>query len=135
MYRTEQEALNSITYTYHISGLTKERMLEHIYTILEDDDIRNHGVIITEPTPSEEWSGMPIELPELPVREVFEEMYKKLDFTGMTAIMEYHGKTIMLLYRPEQEEISVIIPKEIRVSIDEIEKNVIPDEIDENPEN
>ena len=41
--------------------------------------------------------------------------------------------TIMLSYRPKDETISIIIPKETAASIDEIEKNVIPDEIDDNP--
>ena len=133
MFRTEKEALNSITYTYHIDGLNQARVLDHIYTILEDDDITSHGIILTEATPDAAWSGMPIELPELPAREIFLSQYGKRVFSGITAIMEYHDMTIMLSYRPKEETLAIIIPAETAASIDEIEKNVIPDEIDENP--
>ncbi|MCR5372559.1 MAG: hypothetical protein K6E41_03730 [Solobacterium sp.] len=133
MFRTEKEAVNSITYTYHIDGLNQKGVLDHIYTILEDDDITSHGIILTETSPDSSWTGMPIELPELPPREVFTEVYGKRRFSGITAIMEYHGMTIMLSYRPNEETLAIIIPKETTASIEEIEKNVIPDEIDENP--
>ncbi len=133
MYREEKEALNSVTYTYYVSTISKRDMLDHIVTILEDDDIKSHGIIVTEPTPDEEWSGLPLEMPELPVREVFLDKYEKINFSGITAIMEYHGMPIMLSYRPIDKTISIIIPKETRASIDEIEKNVIPDAIDDNP--
>ena len=133
MFRTEKEELNSVTYTYHVYGLNQKRMLDHIYTILEDNDITSHGIILTESSPDAEWSGFPIELPELPPREIFTEKYGDRVFAGITSIMEYHGMTIMLSYRPKDETISIIIPKETTASIDEIEKNVIPDEIDDNP--
>ena len=133
MFRTEKEELNSVTYTYHVYGLNQKRMLDHIYTILEDNDITSHGIILTESSPDSEWSGFPLELPELPPREIFTEKYGDHVFAGITSIMEYHGMTIMLSYRPKDETISIIIPKETAASIDEIEKNVIPDEIDDNP--
>ena len=134
MFRTEKEELNSVTYTYHVYGLTQQRMLDHIYSILEDNDITSHGIILTESSPDSEWSGFPIELPELPPREIFMAKYGTHKFAGITSIMEYHGMTVMLSYRPKVETISIIIPKETAASIDEIEKNVIPDEIDDNPE-
>jgi hypothetical protein len=41
---------------------------------------------------------------------------------------------MMLYYHPEQNLLSVILPAEFTADINEIEQNVIPDVIDQNPE-
>lgn len=133
MFREEKIDQKALTYTYHVASLDKKEMLGYLVDILEDDDITSHGVIVTNPNKETDWDGLPIEIPVLPERETFLQQYSTLDFTGMTAIMEYHGMTIMLSYRPKKKTIAVIIPVESEVSIEEIEKNVIPDAIDHNP--
>ena len=40
---------------------------------------------------------------------------------------------MMLTYRPSVGTLSVILPTEFRDTITDVEKNVIPDAIDENP--
>ncbi|MBR2067914.1 MAG: hypothetical protein IJ875_06625 [Solobacterium sp.] len=132
MARTEEKTLNSITYTYTIGSITKRNMLDHIYTILEDDDITSHGLILTEARPDGNWLGTPLELPTLPDKAVFLDYYEKIRIGCMTAIMEYHGMPLILSYRPNDKALALIIPEENSASIDEIEKNVIPNEIDHN---
>ena len=133
MYQKEEKQLNATTYTYQVASLNQAEMLGYIVDILEDDDITSHGVIITEAHPDHTWTGIPLELPSLPVKEVFVKTYEKRAFVSMTAIMEYHGKTIMMAYRPQEQTITMILPTESNLSIDEIEKNVIPDAIDHQP--
>lgn len=135
MYQKVEKLENATTFTYHVASLDKKEMLGFIMDILQDDDITSHGFIVTEDKPSKEWTGLPLEVPSLPVREVFLETYSKLQFVSLTAIMEYHGRTIMMSYRPKEESIAIILPNEAEVTIEEIEKNVIPDAIDHNPGN
>ena len=66
--------------------------------------------------------------------EQFAEDYENVPLTCVTAIMEYHGQSMMLSYHPEQNLLSVILPAEFTADINEIEQNVIPDVIDQNPE-
>ena len=134
MYQKEIKNNNSIMYVYQVASLDKKKMLGFIRDILIDNDITDHGFIITEAKPDKEWTGIPLEVPSVPIRQIFIDTYSKIDFVSLTSIMEYHGKTIMMSYRPYQEELAIIIPEEAGVSIDEIEKNVIPDVIDHNPE-
>ncbi len=133
MERTVKADLNAVTYTYPVANLSKEEMLGYICDIVEDNDITGHGVILTSPAGNEEWSGLPVELPELPPKEVFVETYKKVPLSCVTAIMEYHGQSMMISYRPNESTIAVILPKEFRDSIYDVEVNVIPDAIDNNP--
>ena len=133
MYQRSEKNGNAITYIYRVASLDKKEMLGYIRDILIDDDITSHGFIITEAKPDSKWTGLPIEVPSVPIRQVFLETYSKLNFVSLTAIMEYHKKTIMMSYRPLDKEIAVIIPEEAGVTIDEIEKNVIPDAIDHHP--
>lgn len=133
MYQKEEKQLNATAYTYQVASLDKGEMLGYIVDILEDDDISSHGIIVTEATPNRAWTGIPLELPVLPAKEIFVDTYKNLSFVSITAIMEYHDKPIMMTYRPQDNTISMILPTESNLSIDEIEKNVIPDAIDHQP--
>ena len=134
MKRVEREDRNSITYTYTDTNLSKEEMLGYIVDILADDDITANGVIIVAPQNSDtDWPGDVIEIPGVPERDSFVEAYKDAAMSGITAILAYHGQQMMLTYRPAVGTISVILPKEFRDSIDDVEKNVIPDAIDEHP--
>ena len=134
MERIVQEARNCITYTYTQTNLSKEEMLGYIVDILADDDIRANGVIIVAPQNSaSDWPGDVIEIPGIPERDAFVETYKEAAMSGITAILAYHGQQMMLTYRPEPNTLSVILPKEFRDTIDDVERNVIPDAIDEHP--
>ena len=134
MKRVEREDRNSVTYTYTETNLSKEEMLGYIVDILADDDITANGVIIVAPQSSDkDWPGDVIEIPGVPERESFVEAYKDAAMSGITSILAYHGQQMMLTYRPAVGTISVILPKEFRDSIDDVEKNVIPDAIDEHP--
>ena len=134
MKRVEREDRNSITYTYTDTNLSKEEMLGYIVDILADDDITANGVIIVAPQNSDtDWPGDVIEIPGVPERDSFVEAYKEAAMSGITAILAYHGQQMMLTYRPAVGTISVILPKEFRDSIDDVEQNVIPDAIDEHP--
>ena len=134
MKRVEREDRNSITYTYTDTNLSKEEMLGYIVDILADDDISANGVIIVAPQSSDnDWPGDVIEIPGVPERDSFVEAYKDAAMSGITAILAYHGQQMMLTYRPAVGTISVILPKEFRDSIDDVEQNVIPDAIDEHP--
>lgn len=134
MKRVEREDRNSITYTYTDTNLSKEEMLGYIVDILADDDITANGVIIVAPQNSDtDWPGDVIEIPGVPERDSFVEAYKDAAMSGITAILAYHGQQMMLTYRPAVGTISVILPKEFRDSIDDVEQNVIPDAIDEHP--
>ena len=66
--------------------------------------------------------------------EAFVETYKDAALSGVTAVLNYHGQQMMITYRPSANELSVILPKEFKDTIDEVELNVIPDAIDHNPE-
>lgn len=134
MKRKETKTLNSITYSYHVIEISKGDMLKHFYTILKDDDTVEHGLILTESDNKGNWLDNPIELPTLPDEEEFVEYYKGVHIGCMTAIMEYHGMPLLMSYRPFKQSLNIIIPKENSASIDEIEKKVIPDAIDNNPE-
>ncbi len=134
MERTEKKGLNSITYTYPVADLSKEDMLGYIWDILADDDVTQHGVILTSPAGSqEEWSGLPFEIPDIPIKEVFVESYRKVPLSCATAILEYHGQPMMISYRPNEDTISVILPEEFKDTITDVEMNVIPDAIDHTP--
>jgi hypothetical protein len=134
MKRIKQEDRNSITYIYTETNLSKEEMLGYIIDILGNDDIQSNGIIIVVPQSNHyESPGDVIEIPAVPNRDYFVETYKDAAISGITAILAYQGDQMMLTYRPNANTISIILPKEFRNSIDEIEKKVIPDEIDENP--
>ena len=134
MNRIERKGPNSVTYTYADTNLSKEEMLGYFIDILKDDDITANGLIMIAPTDSDrDWPGAVTEIPEVPDRAEFVEQYKESALSGMTAIMQYHGQQMMITYRPSVETISVILPREFGHTIDEIERNVIPDAIDENP--
>ena len=134
MKRKETKMLNSINYAYHVIEISKGDMLKHFYNILKDDDTVEHGVILTESDNKGNWLGIPVELPKLPSEEEFVEYYKGVHIGCMTAMMDYRDMPMIMSYRPFQQELCIILPEENRASIDEIEKNVIPDEIDDNPE-
>ena len=134
MKRVEREDRNSVTYTYTETNLSKEEMLGYFVDILADDDITANGIIIVAPQSSDkDWPGDVIEIPGVPERESFVEAYKDAAMSGITSILAYHGQQMMLTYRPAVGTISVILPKEFRDSIDDVERNVIPDAIDEHP--
>ena len=135
MERQVKENLNCITYTYSDTKLSKEEMLGYIIDILNDDDITANGLLLVAPSGNDSWAGAVTELPVIPARDVFVESYKDAALSGITAVMNYHGQQMMITYRPETEVFSVILPTEFRDSIDDVEKNVIPDAIDENPGN
>ncbi len=134
MKRLERIDKNCITYTYTETNLSKEEMLGYIVDILADDDITANGVIIVAPQNGKsDWPGDVIEIPGVPEREVFVESFKDAAMSGITAILSYHGQQMMLTYRPSVGTLSVILPTEFRDTITDVEKNVIPDAIDENP--
>ena len=108
-------------------------MLGYIVDILADDDIVANGVIIVAPQGKNDWPGDVIEIPGVPEREAFVESFKDAAMSGITSILSYHGQQLMLTYRPAVGTLSVILPVEFRDTIDDVEKNVIPDAIDENP--
>ncbi|MBQ1439901.1 MAG: hypothetical protein IIZ10_09435 [Solobacterium sp.] len=133
MKRLERIDKNCITYTYTETNLSKEEMLGYIVDILADDDIVANGVIIVAPQGKNDWPGDVIEIPGVPERETFVESFKDAAMSGITSILSYHGQQMMLTYRPAVGTLSVILPAEFRDTIDDVEKNVIPDAIDENP--
>ena len=134
MERLTREAMNCITYTYTDTKLSKEEMLGYIIDILNDDDITANGILLTAPSDNErDWNGSVTELPFIPEKELFVETYKDAALSGVTAVMSYHGQQMMITYRPSSNDLSVILPKEFKDSINDVERNVIPDAIDENP--
>ncbi len=136
MERIEQEKKGCVTYTYTNTGLSKEEMLGYIIDILTDDDITANGVILIAPQDSEsDWPGNVTELPIVPARDEFVATYKDAALSGVTAIFNYHDQQMMLTYRPETSLLSIILPAEFKDTIDDVEKHVIPDAIDENSEN
>lgn len=135
MERLTREAMNCVTYTYTDTKLSKEEMLGYIIDILNDDDITPNGILLTAPSDNtHDWSGAVTELPIIPQKEAFVETYKDAALSGVTAVLNYHGQQMMITYRPSANELSVILPKEFKDTIDEVEMNVIPDAIDHNPE-
>lgn len=134
MERVMKQSRKCTTFTYDVIDLTKEQMLEYVCDILNDDDITGHGLILTQPTEETDWPGFVKEIPLNPEGKEFAEEYKDIKITCITAVMEYHGQSMMISYQPEESIISVILPSEFTVDIDEIEKNVIPDAIDHNPQ-
>ncbi len=134
MERVMKQSRKCTTFTYDVIDLTKEQMLEYVCDILNDDDITGHGLILTQPTEETDWPGFVKEIPFNPEGKEFAEEYKDVKITCITAVMEYHGQSMMISYQPEESIISVILPSEFTVDIDEIEKNVIPDAIDHNPQ-
>lgn len=133
MYAAENNLSSAVEYVYEIQMFTKEEMLGFVWDILNDDDVKSHGVILTCPGTHGPWSGNPIAIPVLPGRQDFIDAYRDTDITCITAISEYHNETIMLTYRLLDHTLSVILPRDIQADIDSIEKNVIPDRIDHNP--
>ena len=134
MTRFEMKDKNCTTYTYNVKDLMKKEVLALICDILRDDDIQGHGLILTQPLEEKDWPGITKEIPYNPVAAEFAEDYENVPLTCVTAIMEYHGQSMMLSYHPEQNLLSVILPAEFTADINEIEQNVIPDVIDQNPE-
>ena len=133
MTRSIEKDPRCTTYSYNVNNLTKEEMLLYIAEILKADGITGHGLILTEPVEHEDWPGDTKPLPFIPDAEKFASVLKDIPITCVTAVMEYHGQTMMLSYKPEAAILSVILPDEFEYDIEEIEKNVIPDEIDMNP--
>ena len=123
------------TYTYNVKDILKKEMLGFICDILNDDDIQGHGLILTQPLENDDWPGVTKEIPFNPTAKAFSEVYENVDLTCVTGIMEYHGQSMMISYKPHDQLLSVILPKDFTADIDEIEKKVIPDAIDFNPEN
>lgn len=133
MARSIEKDEHCTTYSYNVNNLSKEEMLTYISDILHDEDISGHGVILTQPLENDDWPGVTKPLPYVPAGTVFAKKYKDVPITCITAVMEYHGDTMMIAYKPEANLLSVILPHEFKADIDEIEKNVIPDAIDMNP--
>lgn len=133
--RKKEENASAVTYNYSVSDISKAEMLGYICDILNGKNVVNHGCVITQPGQSEEWSGVPMQLPVMPDQSEFVPSYKDMAVTCITAIMEYKGQTIMIAYKPNENNFSIILPKDITVDIDEIEKEIIPDQIDHNPNN
>ena len=134
MERTEFKTEQCTTYTYNVRDLSKEEMLAYVCDILNDDDISGHGLILTQPTEETNWPGVVKEIPYNPEGRAFAEEYKDTPITCITGIMEYHGQPMMISWKLELNKIAVILPAEFTAGIDEIEKNVIPDAIDHNPQ-
>ncbi len=121
---------DSYTYLYPARGLSHADMLGCVYDILTDDDISSHGVILFLRN-----HYHPMEIPVLPLRDTFISRYSGMDLSCITAIMEYHGDPIMITYRVEDQTLAVVIPEAFKETIDDLEKNVIPDVLDHNPGN
>ena len=134
MTRSEIKEKNSTTYSYNVKDILKSEMLMAICNILRDDDIEGHGLILTQPLESDDWPGVTKEIPYNPVAAEFAEEYGNVPLTCVTAIMGYHGQSLMLSYRPDDNLFNIILPAEFNTDIDELEKKVIPDIIDHNPE-
>lgn len=132
MERQVKETSNCITYTYADTKLSKEEMLGYIIDIMNDDDITANGLVLVAPEDNDSWDGTLTEIPSTPDRDDFVENYKDAALTCVTAVIQYHGQQLMITYRPETNMFSVILPKEFKDTIDDVEKNVIPDAIDEN---
>lgn len=124
------QADDSYTYLYPAADLSHEDMLGCVWDILKDDDISSHGVILFLRN-----HYTPMEIPVLPSRDTFVSRYRSLDLSCITAIMEYHGDPIMITYRVDDHTLAVVIPAAFRETIDDLEKNVIPDVLDHNPKN
>ena len=124
---------NCTTYTYNVKDIQKKDMLVYICDILRSDGVTGHGLILTQPLESNDWPGVTKEIPYNPVAAEFSETYGDAALTCVTAIMEYNGQHIMLSYLPDSALFSVILPTDVEAGIDEIEKNIIPDMIDQNP--
>ena len=131
MERIERIDPHSVTYTYTDTKLSKEEMLGYIVDILNDDDITANGIIMIAPADnSKDWAGVVTELPVVPDRETFVETYKDSALSGITAIFNYHDQQMMLSYRPVSGNLSIILPKEFKDTIRDVEENVIPAAID-----
>ena len=131
MERIERIDPHSVTYTYTDTKLSQKEMLGYIIDILDDDDIKANGIILIAPADNEkDWAGVVTELPAIPERDVFVDMYGESALSGVTAIFKYHGQQMMLSYRPYSGNLSIILPHEFKDTINDIEKNVIPGAID-----
>jgi hypothetical protein len=135
MFIKKNELMAGYEYVYETAPFSQAEMLGYVWDILNDDDVTGHGIILTCPGEHGRWSGNPITVPLLPGRDEFTEMYGGTDITCITAIFEYHGEPVMLAWRTYDFTLSIIIPRECTADIDEIEKNVIPDDIDHHPQN
>lgn len=133
MERQTKENLNCITYTYTDTKLSKAEMLGYIIDIMNDDNIKANGLVLVSPDTNDTWTGNIMELPSIPDRDTFVETYQDAALSNVTAVLQYEGQQMMITYRPETEVFSVILPKEFRDTIDDVEKNVIPDAIDNHP--
>lgn len=131
--RKKEESATATTYNYEISDISKTEMLGYICDVLNGNNVVNHGCVITQPSQSEEWSGVPMQLPVMPDKTEFVPSYKDMPITCITAILEYKGQTLMVAYKPNEDVFSIIFPKDNTIDIDEIEKEIIPDQIDHNP--
>jgi len=131
MERIERIDRESVTYTYTDTQLSQEEMLGYIVDILTDDDVQANGIILIAPFDNEkDWAGVVTELPVIPEKSTFVEAYKDAALSGVTAIFSYHGQQLMLSYRPGTNVFSIILPKEFKDTINDIESNVIPEAID-----
>ena len=133
MTRTEFKDGHCTTYTYNVKDILKKEVLGAICDILHDNDITGHGIILTQPVGEKDWPGTTKEIPFNPDREAFSTAFAETPLTWVTAIMEYHGMSMMISYMPDDALLSVILPNDFEADIDEVEKNVIPDIIDQNP--
>ena len=133
MTRTEIKSEKSTTYTYNVAGLQKKDVLASVCDILEGKDVVGFGLILTEPLEEKDWPGTTREIPFNPGGEAFAKEYENVPLTCVTAIMQYKKQTMMVSYLPQDSLLSVILPAEFESDIDEVEKNVIPDIIDQNP--
>ena len=113
MERVMKQSRKCTTFTYDVIDLTKEQMLEYVCDILNDDDITGHGLILTQPTEETDWPGFVKEIPFNPEGKEFAKEYKDIKITCITAVMEYHGQSMMISYQPEES----IIPSSCRLSL------------------
>lgn len=134
IYAARNNSASATEFVYEIHMFSKAEMLGFVWDILHDDDVESHGVILTCPGAFGPWSGNPIAIPVLPDRQTFINAYRSTDITCITAILEYHYETMMLTYRLLDSTLSIILPSDMQADIDEIEKNVISDRIDHNPQ-
>jgi len=131
MKRVEKIGRHSVTYTYSETNLSQKEMLGYIIDILNDDDVLANGLILIAPFDNEkDWAGIVTELPTVPDKDVFVETYGESALSGVTSIFAYHGQQLMLSYRPGTNTFSIILPREFKDTIDDIEHNVIQEAID-----
>ena len=132
MTRSIEPAKNSVTYTYNVKDQSKENMLVYIVRMQKAGSVVSRALILTEPEDGKDWPGETKEIDEIPEENEFAKAYRDVPITCITVLLEYKGEAFVLDYRPEDQLISIHLPNDFHALIEDLERDVIPDEIDLN---